>query len=483
MIGHPLLQSIAARLDQLVPLCSAPENAPGILVGFSGGPDSLALLLGAHLWCQQKTGRVVEAAHLHHELRPVDADDDLAFCHNRCAELGIVLHEFRQDPRPVAKRRGQGIEEASRHLRRILLQDQIQRSEHLHCLALGHHRDDQIETILMRLFRGTGPDGMRGILPVQGHILRPMLEISRRDIISCLEELGETWRVDTSNLEGDNLRARLRREVIPVLDGAFGPGAHAQPLHLSNLMTRDLELLTGLTQDALAVIGVPDHPERIQREKLLALDPALAGRALHAWLVQGASSPGKGGKVPDTISRVHVEAALAWIGYGQSGTRLDLPGGVHLERVFQEISIVDENTPGPILRNAADYRIDVEVSPVPADPVAMGRAEENGVPVDGGWCLNCPASALKGNLRVGHFQPGDKILLLGLEGSKKLSDLLLARRIPVDQRSGILVVRDDEGIVWVVGIARSERTRLLPDTDKIVTINVIERHPESKRGN
>ncbi len=483
MIGHPLLQHIAERINHLVRQCPPPGTDLGLLVGFSGGPDSLALLLGANLWAQQGPNRTVEAAHLHHELRPGAADEDLAFCRRRCADLGLVLHESRQDPRPVANRRGLGLEEAGRYLRHGFMQNLLEKNDHLHCLSLGHHRDDQVETILMRLFRGTGPQGMTGIPAVRNNVIRPMLDLPRRDITACLEEIGESWCVDISNLKGDNLRARLRREVIPVLDGVFGPGAHAQPLYLAQLMAQDLGFLENLTSQALATVCVPGQPERIYRDKLLALEPALAGRVLHNWLTkelaQDLPRSGKGPAVPDSMGRVHIQAALTWLATGQSGTWLDLPGGFRLERAFQEITVVKTGLGHPHLRNAADYRIDVKVAPAVGNPSTLGLEEKNGVAIPGGWRLSCPAKALKGNLRVDHFQPGDKIMPLGLEGSKKLSDLFREHRVPVDQRSGILVVRDEESILWVVGLARSERTRLLPRADKIVTISVIERSHES----
>ncbi len=481
MTGHPLLQRIATRLDELAPHCCPPGVAPGLLVGFSGGPDSLVLLLGAHLWATRSKG-LVEAAHLHHCLRPTAADEDLEFCRRRCADLHIKLHEFHRDPRSLAKRRGQGLEEAARHLRHTLLRDVVAGSDHLQGLALGHHRDDQAETVLMRLFRGTGLQGMRGILPVQGNILHPLLDIDRKDILACLEDLSESWRVDASNLEGDNLRARLRREVIPVLEGVFGPGAHTRPLRLANLLGADLDLLAGLTRTALATCHSPDRPEALDRDMLLALEPALAGRVLHAWLAAAMALPGSA-RIPDSPGQVHITTAMNWIRKGQSGSGLDLPGGLRLERSFGNIFLVHTDSPCLVLRHAADYRIMVNRAPLPPDPVALGRRENNGLAVPGGWQLSVPATALSGTLRVGHPQPGDKIRYLGLEGSKKLSDLLQERGVPADLRPGILVVRSETDILWILGIARSEQTRLLPSTDKIVTIHVIERSPDSKRGN
>ena len=126
------------------------------------------------------------------------------------------------------------------------------------------------------------------------------------------------------------------------------------------------------------------------------------------------------------------------------------------------------------LRSASDFRILVTRTKTPEDPVAQGLQEEAGTET-GPWNLTCPASVLKGNLRIRNWSQGDRFQPFGLDGTRKLNDLLREKRIPADRREGTLVVEDDEGILWVVGVSRAERTRLLPSTGQTVTIQVIER--------
>jgi tRNA(Ile)-lysidine synthase len=412
------------------------------------------------------------AAHLNHGLRPGAADLDAAFCGDLCERLGVDLVAGNADPRAAARERGLGPEEAARHLRRHFLQEVLASRPWPGCVATGHHRDDQVETVLMRLLRGTGPEGLRGIRPVAGRYIHPLLDCDRGAIVAFLEERGQPWRLDATNLEGDNLRARLRREVVPVLREVFGDGCLEGPARLAELLEADLDLLEQWTEQALS--GAADGPS-LRVDALLGLPPALAARVLRRWL-----------DTPGQLEAVHVAAILGWLREGTSGGGLDLPGGRRLTREFNRLLPGIDPAPdgGP-----EDWR--PEVRPLPEDAVP-GLAGTGG-PVKGGldngfrddantWSLHCPASALRGSLRVRGWRRGDRLRPLGLGGSKKVSDLLREARVPASRRDGALIVDDDEGILWVVGVARDERTRLLPDSGGTVTISVIRRTYPTTRG-
>jgi len=443
-------------------------------VGLSGGPDSVALLLAAKAW-SDKVSTPVAAAHFNHRLRPGEADRDAIFCRDLCADLDIALHENTEDPRPAARSRGQGLEEAARHLRRRFFGNILAEQETLHCVATGHHRDDQVETVIMRLFRGTGPTGLRGILPVSGHVIHPLLQVGRGEILTFLEDIGQPWRTDATNLEGDNLRARIRRELLPVARGIFGPGSENVPARLAELLQVDMELLERFAEEALADVRLMDHPDQLSVAGLLDLDKGLAARVLKLWLEDGQ---------PSDLERVHVNGILSWLAAGQSGSGLDLPGGLRLTRDFDSLVRASDSTTQPPLREAVDYRILVTRNPAEAGDPRVGIQEGVGDPGDETtWRLTCPAACLAGNLMVRNWRPGDRFHPFGLEGSKKLSDLLRERRVPRKDRPGVLVVTDEAGILWVVGLARAERTRLLPSFEQTVTISLAERSGHPKQEN
>lgn len=197
---------------------------------------------------------------------------------------------------------------------------------------------------------------------------------------------------------------------------------------------------------------------------LLDMQPALARRVLRRWLRE----PDDGD--PPGLARVHLQGVLDWLTDGTSGTGVDLPGGMRLVRSFDRLERAEAG--GGSLRQAGDFRILVR----PATAQESGAAPGHGEPDDEAtWRLVCPASALQGNLRVRNRREGDRLESLGLDGTKKLSDLLQERRVPRAARDGVLVVEDETGILWVVGLARAERTRLLPEGGANVTVSVIRR--------
>ena len=459
---------IAARIGGLLTVACPGVERPGLLVALSGGPDSTALLLAAIRWSAE-TGGALAAAHLHHGLRGEDADGDQDFCADLCQRSGVRLHLRREDPRPVARSRGCGLEEAGRHLRRRFLFSVLEAEPDLHAVATGHHRDDQAETVLMRMLRGTGPDGLRGIRPVADSFIHPLLESGREEILAFLQAAGQPWRQDVTNVEGDNRRARMRRELLPVVRSIFGAGSADAPARLAELLAADLDLLDRWTAEALTGVRQGDG---LDVSGLQDLEPALAGRVLRTWLREDQDDDPAA-----DLDLGHVRAALAWLESGTSGTSLDLPGGRRLQRDFDVVRLEGRGTV-PARRSGAEYRILVRSGEFPA-----GHLPGHGDPADEAtWSLTCPADALTGNLRVRNWRSGDRMQPFGLDGSKKLSDLFREQRLPTTARQGVLVVEDDAGIVWAVGVARAERTRTSPTTGAAVTMTVIRRDGSPKQG-
>ncbi|HPF34404.1 MAG TPA: tRNA lysidine(34) synthetase TilS [Candidatus Krumholzibacteria bacterium] len=437
-------------LDRLLP------SGAGVLVALSGGPDSV-LLLRAAAARRDSGGGPVEAAHLHHGLRGADADADAAFCADLCARLGIPLHRESLAWPPGAAPGEAALRDARHAFLRRVLADRPP----LAAVALGHHADDQAETVLLRLFRGTGPDGLRAMAPRRGSWVRPLLRWTRAEVEAVLTTLDQPWRIDATNVGDANLRARLRRDLVPVLREIFGPSALAGPARTAAIAARDaaaLDRLAAARRRAWDRRGLPT--DALPWPIAAHLPPALLLRVVRRIVAE--REPG-----PSPLTEERLTALAAWLPGSGAGTALELGAGWRAVRSQDLLRIVRGDAtvaprPRPRLHTAPGVPADL-------DPCAP---EAGLAPPDDRWRLALPAAALRGRARLRPWRPGDRLRPIGLDGTKKVSDLLREARVPRDRRGDVLLVEDDDGPLWLVGLARDERTRWLPHTDEAVTLTV-----------
>ena len=235
----------------------------GVLVALSGGADSVALLLELH--SLQKNGKIgrVAAAHLHHGIRGAEADEDASFVRVLCKSLCVPYREGHADVPKLSRERGNSVELAAREARYAFL-ERVRREESLDVIALGHHRDDQAETLLMHLLRGSGTDGLAGMRVRSGNRIRPLLRTGKDEILAYLRERGQTFRTDSTNLIPDATRNRIRLCVMPALE-TVNPAAKRAIAGAAERVAEDAEYLERLADAAYETCGT-------DREKLLALD-------------------------------------------------------------------------------------------------------------------------------------------------------------------------------------------------------------------
>ena len=263
----------------------------GIVVGVSGGPDSLCLLHVLHYRLREEYRLQLHVAHLHHGARGADADADSEFVAALAAEWGLPVTVEKQDVPALARAHGLAFEEAARRVRYAFLA-RVAGELGAHKIAVGHNGDDQAETVLMHFLRGAGPAGLRGMLPLTpladyrllepftSHtlhpascIIRPLLEVPRSEIERYCADHGLTPRFDCSNLDTTYFRNRLRHELLPLLE-TYNPNVRTRLCHTAAVIADDYELLTQLREQAWAKVVVNCSSSGEEREAAVIFDRA-----------------------------------------------------------------------------------------------------------------------------------------------------------------------------------------------------------------
>jgi len=317
----------------------------GLLVAVSGGVDSVVLAQALHALAEHR-GLKLTIGHVNHGLRGAASEADQASVEALGAALGVSVSSRRVDP--AALRAGRSsrdrptLQEAARELRYEALRE-LADAAGSHFIATAHSADDQAETLLLRILRGTGPDGLGGIpeRSADGRILRPLLGVERREIEAHARAHSLSWREDESNEDDGYARNRLRRHWLPGLAEGFNPRLLQQLGHLAEAMRRDAEWIEGqVAREAAGRFSSEDGWLRIDAKEWDALPEALARRLARLALRR----LGRG----RDVSRVHLARMLAFLRDGRSGTAIELPGGLSLARERELFRLGPAATPGRV---------------------------------------------------------------------------------------------------------------------------------------
>lgn len=446
------------------------EQAPGgLLVGVSGGMDSVVLL---HL--AQRRGRRVVAAHVNYGLRGADSAADEAFVRTLCTSWNVPLHVHQAGLTAEARSR----QEAAREIRYAFFRT-VAEAEGVGAVAVAHHADDQIETILLNLLRGAGPEGLAGMPAVRPlaegspvRLVRPLLTVRRAEIAAYAHAEGLSWREDASNENLDYRRNALRHDVLPRLAEHFGEGALANVARSGTLLR---DYVDGAFRETLArhfeaaATAAPDGG-RLDLGALGALPEVWRGRliveALRRWM-------------PAAPVRAAVVAEIDGLRMAQPGRRVPLAGGA-VWRGREALAFVREEAPGG--EEVVSLAVEAPVR-VPGGTLVVERLAARPERLDlGPAAVVVDAAVLEGGLAVRRWRAGDRFVPLGLEGSKNVSDLLTDARVPVHRRAEARVVCAGEEIVWLVGHRLAEAFRVGPETRAFAKITFIPETPPGGGG-
>ena len=322
--------------------CSLLQGEPeAVVVAVSGGPDSVALLLALADLARSDFAATLSVAHLHHGLREGKADADARFVADLSERLGLPLQAGHTDVPAEAKREGLGFEEAARNARRAFLADAARRAG-ARKVALGHTADDRAETVLFNIVRGTGVEGLASLgpraplAPDEGiEIIRPLIEVSRAEVLAFLQSRGERWREDETNADTRYARNRLRHEVLPLLREAINPKADEALGRLADQAAEAADVLTDALEETWRRIV-----EELPGERAVVVDAddfALLRPWLRGAILRRAVERLGGGLKSMSAERTHaaVDALLAKTVAGP----VELPGDLAATRRRRAIRI------------------------------------------------------------------------------------------------------------------------------------------------
>ncbi len=390
-----------------------------IICALSGGADSVALLLGLYL-LRERMGITLEAAHYNHCLRGEESDADEAFVRSLCHHYDIPLHVGRGQVRPGKK----GLEAAARDARYAYLRSLGGK------IATAHTADDNAETVLLHLVRGTGLKGLGGITPVSENLIRPMLTITRQEVEAFLGEYCQKYITDSSNLTDQFLRNRLRRQVMPLLKGE-NPRLAENLSAMALRLRQDEDCLAGLAGETLLDVYA-----------LRAMHPALRSRALDRFLKEA------GVREPE---QSHIALAESLVFSEKPSASVRLPGGVTIARNYHRL---EKQEPGRALREC----VLTDGLELPEAGLRITVSPAGSLINDAETFTLCP----QGPIRIRSRREGDALTLSG--GTKSLKKRFIDRKIPASRRPLIPVLEDDAGIlgVYSLGADKNRIPRSLP---------------------
>jgi tRNA(Ile)-lysidine synthase len=432
-----------------------------ILAAVSGGPDSVSML---YLLCDLREALelTIEVAHLQHGIRGEEAVEDARFVAGLAERLGLIFHLKEVDLPQLKVASGKTSLEEIGRLERYRFFAETAQSRRLDAVATAHTADDQAETIIMRLFRGAGRTGLRGIAPVgqlaiglERHcanalLIRPLLDIRRREVMEYLEQRKLTYRSDSSNKDLFFLRNWIRLKLMPQVSERFGDKLPARLCAQAQVLRDEEDYLADLTRQQLEDVS---HGKKLDRKLFLNLNKALQRRVIRLWIER------RRGHLR-AIDFDHAQAALSLIADGPPQGRLALPGGWQLAREYETITF-ERPTVKPRC-----YRYQFK----PGMTLAVIEA---GITIDSKLIDSAPinfpdnlmeavfdADLLKGNLLVRNFRNGDRFQPLGMRGHKKVKDLFIANQLPLRMRAALPLLVMDNEILWIPGYGRSDFARI-----------------------
>ena len=465
---HALERQVAASLCRSGFLRQAHGDERGVtlLVAASGGPDSTALLRSLHR-LREEFRLTLHVAHLNHDFRGAEADHDAAFAQRLADGLGLPCSIDKQDPIAYQRERGvSSFEQAAREMRYSFLAA-VAASSGASAVALGHTADDQSETVLLHLLRGSGLHGLRGMAevtewpwpePRPGPLLfRPLLGVAKADTAAYCRSLGQPYRQDSGNYMWRFTRNKVRLDLMPRLARDYNPRVRNALARLSRAATEEVDYIEGeLARHWPRIAHGHGGTVALSVPGLLALHPALQRHALRRAYMETVGDARR-------LSESHLEAMLLLLGSRHGGRTLNLPRGVQA-RLDGDTLMVGRHAvlPGLLPELPGEHNVRLPMGPGENLDIEAGGWRLSMQVVEAGsaglnqggdtrFSAQLNRAALGEAVTLRSRRPGDRFQPSGMTGTKKLQDFYTDAKVPREQRDRVPLLVCERGIAWVAG--------------------------------
>ncbi len=453
MDRNSISRMVEQKIEQAIRDFGMAHKLNGILVGYSGGADSGALLHYLYQYALDHNIHIA-AVHVNHGIRGEEANRDEQFCRDVCEALGIELFVEHFDVPGISKREGKGIEEAARNVRYWTFHKIINEHEELRHIALAHHAEDNMETVIFNMLRGSGTRGLAGIPPVRGErVIRPLIYCTKSEIIGYCIANDIPYVNDTTNSDIDYTRNYIRQEILPKL-AYINPSPEIAISQLCTLLRNDEVYIQG---QVMKFVKEHDIETSCDRKLLAAEEPAISSRVIRHMYDRCAEKLYGRERHYVGLDFVHVRNISRIVWWGGAHSRISLPQKICAAVEGDKFFFIGES----------EYEEQYKYTPEFWIPLGEG---EHDVPELGAKIMisrtpdpdfelkykniykifihkHIASDKIKGNLFIRNRTPGDKLVQGGM--SKLTKKLYCEAKVPLDIRNLLPVFCDGEGIVWI----------------------------------
>ncbi|MEW9096705.1 MAG: tRNA lysidine(34) synthetase TilS [Clostridiaceae bacterium] len=441
-----------------------------IIVAVSGGPDSICLL---HILSTLKEKYSIElyAAHINHCLRGDEADEDEEYVRGFCKQYAIDFHSIKIDVANLAKEKKMSFETTAREARYMFF-DEVMKKVEGDKIALAHNANDQCETVLMRIMRGTGIQGLAGIRPVRDNTyIRPLLNITREEIEKYCSTNDLKPRLDKTNLETIYTRNKIRLELIPYIEENFNSNIIDSINRLVENITIDMDFMDFLSKEFYNKYTSVEKDRIILSKKLFFEHKAIVSRVIRSSIESL-----KGNLF--NYEKVHIDDIIK-LQCSNTGKTIMLPGNFVAINNYGDIHILSK-LDLCLENNESEYKLQLGKNQITKDicvNLEIISIEEINEKFKNDDVKYFDYDKINDDVILRYRRDGDRIIPLGMKGSKKLKDLFIDLKIPKEKRDSIPLICFGEEIAWIVGYRTSEKFKIEKSTKNILKI-FIEREAE-----